>query len=134
MLASRLMRHRLLFLLGVLVVATPSCGNNRCSGIYNCPAGVSEVLVPADLTAPVSSVTAEAPCAIGSLPPFTNRISVNISGERTGTCTVRALLSDGTQLTQTLSFEPLMCCGSSVAPTATFTIAGTGTGDDATAD
>jgi hypothetical protein len=124
-------RYRSIFWVGVLA-ALPSSGcDSKCSGTYDCPAGGGEVIVPAGLPAPVS-VTADAPCWVGSTPPYTNRIYVNINGEETGACTVRASLSDGTQLVASLSFTPLMCCGLSAAGmSATFTIAHAG---DAAAD
>ena len=130
------MRYGVAFLAGVLVaMASSGCDNNRCSGVRRCPLGGGTVVVPSNLTAPVMSVTADAPCSIGSQPPYTRTIFVNIAGERTGTCSVQATLSDGTQLAAALSFQPLTCCGSSYATTsATFTVVSPGTGDGASAD
>jgi hypothetical protein len=90
---------------------------------YSCPPeGGAQVLVPANLPAPISSLTADPPCSIGSQSPYTgSRIYADILGERTGTCNVRAVLSNGAVMTASVSFQPLMCCGSSVG-SATFTL------------
>jgi len=102
-------------LVGALV-ALSSGGCDDCSGSYNCPNGETIIKLPANLSSPVANVTATAPCMYDSSQPAADPdIGILIAGERTGTCTVHVTLADGSELQATFSFEPLKCCGSSVA-------------------
>jgi hypothetical protein len=126
--------YRSWFLLWVIVAsAQTGCGTNRCSGTYNCPAGGGEVIVPANLPAPISSVTADAPCFIASVGPYTGgplvvNVNGSISASTTVTCLVHARLSDGSDMVASLSFQALPCCGTAgavgAAPTLAFVDAG----------
>lgn len=123
------MRFRAWLALGTLVVlAHGGCGSGNCSGTYNCPAGVGEVLVPANLPAPISSVTTHAPCVISSTAPYSGSaifvyVNGTISAGSTVNCQVQVQLSSGAQLEGTVSFQPLTCCsgGTQVGSPATLT-------------
>jgi len=75
------------------------------------------VFVPDDLAAPLTRVTADAPCQLESsaLPIAGGEIRVTVDGEQTGTCVVHATLADGTALMARLSVDHIMCCGSRVS-------------------
>jgi hypothetical protein len=115
---------------GVLVaLALSGCGNGNCSGVYNCPAGGGEVLVPANLPASISAVSADPPCYIALVGPYAEGpVPVNVMGSigagDTVTCTVHAQLSDGSRMAAALSFRALPCCGTAAAGSATFAFIG----------
>jgi hypothetical protein len=100
---------------GALVtVSTSGCGD--CSGTYNCPFGETLIPLPANVSSPVASVTATAPCTYDSFQAGSSRsIAIRIDGEQTGSCTVDVTLADGSRLWASFSFGPLKCCGGSVA-------------------
>jgi len=105
------------FLAGAIVAFGPSgCGSSSCSGDYNCPAGGGEVLVPDNLPAAISSLTADAPCFIALVGLYTEGpVPVNVTGSisagTTVTCRVHAELSNGAEMVASLSFQTIPCCG-----------------------
>jgi hypothetical protein len=110
------MRFQAWWALGALIVLAHSgCGSNSCSGTYSCPAGIGEVLVPANLPAPISTVTTRAPCVISSTAPYSGSsilvyFNGTIAAGSTVNCQVQVQLSNGAQLEGTVSFQPLTCC------------------------
>jgi hypothetical protein len=101
---------------GAAALASIQTGCGECTGTYSCaPALYGEVNVPADLPAPITKVTANEPCTavrLDSSPTAPVLVSVkgSIDANRTVTCHVRAQLSDGTQRTASVSFQPLVGC------------------------
>jgi hypothetical protein len=110
------MQYRAWCAAGMLVaLAQGGCGSNNCSGTYNCPAGVGEILIPANLPAPISSVATQAPCQLSSMAPYTGPgifvyVNGTIAAGSTVSCKVQVQLSDGAQLEGSIVFQPLTCC------------------------
>lgn len=101
-----------------LVVASVEggCGGGECSGVYNCPAALyGEVTLPADLPAPITSVTADGSCSTfradtSPTAPVIVSVKGAIKAGTTLTCQVRAQLADGTALVASVSFRSLGGC------------------------
>jgi len=92
------------------------CEGPCASGIYNCPAGGGWVYLPDAVSAPLATVKVDSPCLLASPSTGEGRyIGVEIPGAVTASCAVHATLTDGTELSATLLFTPLMCCGNSSA-------------------
>src|SRR5438552_14148930 len=91
-------------LAGVASVGGGCDGPGECTGIYHCPLALyGEVDVPADLPAPVSSVTADGSCSTfrtdtSPTAPIVVSVKGTVAAGTTLTCQVRAQLADGTKL------------------------------------
>lgn len=105
---------------GFLVASTQTgCGNGLgdCVGVYNCPEEmIGEVLIPPHLSAPISSVTADAPCTTfyaggDTEGPVSVTFGGSIAEGTTVSCQIHAQLSDGTEMVASVSFEGFQCCG-----------------------
>jgi hypothetical protein len=103
----------------VAVVAMMSGCEGKCSGTYNCPeisnTAQTSISVPSSLSGQLVSVTTTGPCTTN----FTtgdSEGSVGVTGSSPGTCQVRGMLADGSDVQATLAFQSvdLMCCGSTL--------------------
>jgi hypothetical protein len=98
------------------------CGGwDECSGVHHCPAALyGEVDVPADLPAPIISVTTDAACSTfradtSPTAPVIVGVKGTIDAGSTLTCQVHAQLADGTEVAASVSFRPLSGCCSSLS-------------------
>jgi hypothetical protein len=103
------------------VVGLVEGGCDECSGVHHCPAALyGEVDVPADLPAPITSVTTDGACSTfradtSPSAPVIVAVKETIDVGSTLICQVRAQLADGTKLAASVSFRSLGGCCSSLS-------------------
>ncbi len=124
--------HSLLIgLIGVGVIAAGCDG--KCSGTYNCPAGIPYATLSAtDLPSTLVEVAADAPCTATLVPGDGGAASVQLVDDafnETLTCHVHGRLADGRTVTATVSFQAatVSCCPGYVASGGSFVLTDAGT-------
>jgi ABC-type glycerol-3-phosphate transport system substrate-binding protein len=110
-------------IIGVLMASVailPGCGG-KCSGTYNCPAGIPvDSLSTATLPSALVEVSADAPCTATLFPGNGSATSVEVidnAFNETLTCHVRGRLADGEAVAATINFRSatIGCCPGYIA-------------------
>jgi hypothetical protein len=121
-------------MVGLLVggVAIMTGCNGKCSGTYNCPAGIpSASLSTTDLPSALIEVSADAPCTATLVPGDGSAPSVQVIDEafnETLTCHVHGRLADGGAVAATINFQSatISCCPGYVASGGGFSLTDAG--------
>ena len=106
--------------------------NGKCSGTYNCPAGIPFASLSAtNLPSALMEVSADAPCTATLVPGDGSATSVQVIDEalnETLTCHVRGRLADGATVAATLNFQSatIGCCPGYVASGGGFSLTDAG--------
>jgi hypothetical protein len=112
----------------VLGVASVTGCEGRCSGNYNCPAGIPyETLSGTGLPAPLVEVSADAPCTAtltGGDGGTTSVLLVDNAFNETLTCSVHGRLADGRAVSAIVTFESatVACCPGFLAKGGAFSL------------
>src|SRR5450631_1742742 len=109
-------------LIGVGAVVGLAAGcDGKCSGTYNCPAGIPLASLSAnDLPSTLTEVSADSPCTATLVPGDGGVASVQVVDDafnQTLTCRLHGRLADGRSVTATVSFQAatISCCPGFVA-------------------
>jgi hypothetical protein len=121
-------------MVGLLVggVASMTGCNGKCSGTYNCPAGIPYAsLSTTDLPSALTEVSADAPCTATLVPGDGSATSVQVIDEafnETLTCHVHGRLADGAAVAATINFQSATvgCCPGYVASGGGFSLTDAG--------
>jgi len=106
--------------------------DGKCSGTYNCPAGIPyDTLFTTNLPAALMEVSADPPCTATLVPGDGGAASVQVVDDafnETLTCHLHGRLADGEAVAATISFQSatLGCCPGFVASGGGFVLADAG--------
>ena len=121
----------LIGLIGAGIIATGCDG--KCSGTYNCPAGVPFASLSANnLPSTLTEVSADSPCTATLVSGDGGAGSVEVVDDafnQTLTCHLHGRLADGRSVTATVSFQAATfgCCPGFVASGGAFVLTDAGT-------
>jgi hypothetical protein len=120
-------------MLGALLALGATGCDGKCSGTYNCPAGVPFAsLSTSNLPSALVEVSADAPCTATLVAGDGGATSVSVVDDQSNetlTCHLHGHLVDGRAVTATVSFQSatISCCAGFVGSGGVFMLSDAGT-------